>query len=152
MDTSWGFPGESTCIQPELSFFASVFIICFHFVKSPLNQDIWWVKILHYAHTACLKTVCYFLLIADWSPSICSLSYLNVSGRCRRNPLPNRVFCSVQKLLPSGISLQPYSQSRRLLSYRPFPAERKNVNGEPPYRTTSRPRSVRRQAVRRLCE
>ena len=27
-----------------------------------------------------------------------------------------------------------------------------NVNGEPPYRTTSRPRSVRRQAVRRLCE
>ena len=47
--------------------------------------------------------------------------------------------------------LQPYSQSRRLLSYLPFPAEWKNVNGEPPYRTTSRPRSVRR-AVRRLCE
>ena len=55
MDTSRGFPGESTCIQPELSFFASVFMICFHFVKSPLDQDIWWVKIVHYAHTACLK-------------------------------------------------------------------------------------------------
>ena len=49
-------------------------------------------------------------------------------------------------------ALQPYSQSRRLLSYRPFPEERKNVNGELPYRTTSRSRSVQRQAVRRLCE
>ena len=49
-------------------------------------------------------------------------------------------------------ALQRYSQSRRLLSYRPFPAERKNVYGELPYRMVSRGRSVWQQAVRRLCE
>ena len=52
---------EQLCIKPT----GLLVIICFHFVKSPLDQDIWWVKILHYEHTACLKTVCYFLLIAD---------------------------------------------------------------------------------------
>ena len=48
--------------------------------------------------------------------------------------------------------LQPYSQSHWLLSYRPFPAERKNVYGEPLYRTTSRPCSVWQQAIQQLCE
>ena len=33
-----------------------------------------------------------------------------------------------------------------------FPAERKNVYGEPPYRMTSKPCSVWQQAVRQLCE
>ena len=48
------------------------------------------------------------------------------------------------------ISLQRYSQSHRLLSYWPFPAERKNVYGEPPYRTVSRGHSVWWQAVWQL--
>ena len=47
---------------------------------------------------------------------------------------------------------QHCSQIHRLLSYRPFPAEWKNVYGEPSYRTVSRGHSVPRQAVRRLCE
>ena len=34
------------------------------------------VEIVHYAHTACLKTVCYFLLNADWSRSFWTLSKL----------------------------------------------------------------------------
>ena len=75
MDTSCSFCVEITWIHLNLSFFDELFGI-FCFGKFSLEQRHLVAKIVHNAHTAYIKTVCYLVLKAHWSPRICKVSIL----------------------------------------------------------------------------
>ena len=74
-------------------------------------------------------------------PTIFSYTYYSSTANAGKikQTLSSLVFTKILDIFQGRIQdfLQCYSQSRRLLSYWPFPAERKNVYGDPPYRMVS---------------